>query len=1109
MIDEFIGRLGTELRLTAEEIADIFWLTHIRQQLGETLSAESPDSLRSLHPDRGYEDMPPSPEGQEESSGSDETGEADAQEAAQPPDTVDVTSPQPRDHRADAGSNGEDSKRHRVKLPDAPSLRDPLSLMRALRPLIHPVDTRDRFLLDERATVQKIAEEQIWMPVTKPDQEPWLDLALVVDESNSMLIWRSTVLEIQRLLRYHGAFRDVRTWGLVWDETKREMAIRPRFGVVANHLSMRRPHELLDPNGRRLVVVVTDCVSQYWQTGRVTTALETWAQAGPMAILHMLPERLWPRTALRQASAVELLGSERGVANQKLRVLRQTIQGTVEESRQEIKIPVFSLEPELMALWSRMVMGWGGGSAVGYLWEVPQRHDAQPLTTAVAAAPVEPKQRLQNFLRASTPLAKRLARFLAATPVVTLPVIRLVQETMLKESRQVHVAEVLLGGLFEPVTPPELGINPDEVRYRFVDATLRDLLLAEASRRDMKEVLSHYISRKLGRTLSQFVAEWQFLSQQEDQGKDETEQPFAVIAAHLLKWQGRQYTEFVRQVETHYGMQILPEAVPQPDMEPTELFPGASGEALWRQVAEKFQPRQTLPPRRARELAFRIDTVQGQLSCLYTGYTIGQPQSQPLKPLEQGMNADRVWPRSRGGGDRIRGDLHITFPARVQVNSARGNAPFCELDVSEVHSWFRQDEELSTAPRDASLWGEYSKLGNRGFEPREGAKGIVARALFYVYAIYRDQIQQDYYEQQLATLLRWHLQSPATEQERRRSRRVAASEQGNENPFVLDPTLAERIYGAMGPDITEPAVEWKMDTVVAATVSELETLEFRVATVTVEAEEEEETDRLPLESFTFDIGWVGPEASPQPEVRREPGQGQQLREDLGQGVWLEMVMISGGEFWMGSPEDDPEASASERPQHLVTVPPFLMAKYPITQAQYEAVIGQNPARFQSDGADRPVERVSWHDAVAFCERLSAITNRVYRLPSEAEWEYACRGGTPTPFHFGQRLTPEVANYGGHRSETSAVGYFGVANALGLYDMHGNVWEWCADSWHGNYRGAPGDGSAWLTGRNKSRRVLRGGSWLYEPGSCRSANRDKDYPDNTHSNYGFRVACSVP
>jgi formylglycine-generating enzyme required for sulfatase activity len=248
-------------------------------------------------------------------------------------------------------------------------------------------------------------------------------------------------------------------------------------------------------------------------------------------------------------------------------------------------------------------------------------------------------------------------------------------------------------------------------------------------------------------------------------------------------------------------------------------------------------------------------------------------------------------------------------------------------------------------------------------------------------------------------------------------------------------------------------------------------------------------------------------------------------EDLGNGVILEMAAIPGGTFIMGSPPEELGHRDNESPQHQVTVQPFFMGKYQVTQAQWRFVaqlaqvnreLEQDPSNFKGD--NRPVEQVSWYDAVEFCDRLSSHTKRQYRLPSEAEWEYACRAGTTTPFHFGETITTDLANYDGnytygqgskgvYREETTAVGSFGVANNFGLYDMHGNVWEWCEDDWHENYIDAPTDGSAWNSQSGSNTKLLRGGSWYFNARYCRSALRARLSRDIRNYLYGFRVVCS--
>jgi formylglycine-generating enzyme required for sulfatase activity len=267
-------------------------------------------------------------------------------------------------------------------------------------------------------------------------------------------------------------------------------------------------------------------------------------------------------------------------------------------------------------------------------------------------------------------------------------------------------------------------------------------------------------------------------------------------------------------------------------------------------------------------------------------------------------------------------------------------------------------------------------------------------------------------------------------------------------------------------------------------------------------------------SFSFEVVTVNGQGQ---ITQRDQRSTEYRREDLGSGVTLDLVKLPGGTFTMGSSSNEEKRDDDEGPQHEVTVPQFWMGKYPVTQAQYEAVMGKNPSRFSKNGANRPVERVNWDQATEFCQKLSQQTGRAYRLPSEAEWEYACRAGTTTPFHFGPTITTDLANYNGtftygsgpkgqYREQTTEVGGF-PANAFGLYDMHGNVWEWCLDHWHDSYDGAPTDGSAWTEGSDSSRRVLRGGSWFSIPGSCRSAARFWVARVNEIDGLGFRIVCA--
>lgn len=302
---------------------------------------------------------------------------------------------------------------------------------------------------------------------------------------------------------------------------------------------------------------------------------------------------------------------------------------------------------------------------------------------------------------------------------------------------------------------------------------------------------------------------------------------------------------------------------------------------------------------------------------------------------------------------------------------------------------------------------------------------------------------------------------------------------------------------------------------------------------------------LPLRGYKFDVVTVDSSGT---VTNRRKRQARYYVEDIS-GVALEMVEIPGGTFLMGNTDagadqvkreyerygHPADQSRWEAPQHSVLVPTFYMGKFEVTQAQWRVVsrlpkvnkdVVSDPSnftfgnRFDSlpvhfKGDSLPVQQVSWEDAIEFCERLSRATGRDYRLPTEAEWEYAARGGTTTAFYFGDTITPELVNYDGNapygsaptgisRQTTTPVGSLGYPNAFGLYDMHGNVWEWCMDYWHESYKGAPTDGSSWETTGDTRRRVLRGGSYYHDGNHCRAAMRVAPPQDARSPSTGFRV-----
>ena len=275
---------------------------------------------------------------------------------------------------------------------------------------------------------------------------------------------------------------------------------------------------------------------------------------------------------------------------------------------------------------------------------------------------------------------------------------------------------------------------------------------------------------------------------------------------------------------------------------------------------------------------------------------------------------------------------------------------------------------------------------------------------------------------------------------------------------------------------------------------------------------------LGLETFEFDVATVNKAG----KIKRfQTHTARFYSQPFNGEAKLEMVAIAPGKFWMGAAHSESPRKSYEAPRHRVGISPFFMSKYQITQSQWAAVaalpkiqrdLPTEPSHFQ--GRDRPVESVSWLEAVEFCDRLSQHTGRRYQLPSESQWEYACRAGTQTPFHTGETIASQFANYvgtytyqaetaGEYRQATVPVGRYSP-NAFGLHDMHGNVWEWCADAWHRNYRGSSKTGQARIGDRHPQIRAIRGGGWLDSPDKIRSASRSGYLETALNRTIGFRV-----
>jgi len=545
MIEKLIQILNNiGLKPTAEEIADILWLaSHLdAPQASETANAEAvskPDICKSECKDKSG-----SPTSEPESA---KTGV--------------YASEFQKKEISNAGKGG-----LHIRIPGGLALPGQLAIERALRPLMRKVPSRNRFVLDEDATVRQIAETEIWMPIMRPEPSRWLDLIIVVDESPSMVIWQQTISELKALLERQGAFRNVR--------------------LQSVEASQKNPKKLIDPSGQRLILVISDCVSEAWYDGSIAQMMTAWKNNSLIAVVQMLPYWLWERTGLDYAESVYLKAVSPGTVNAQLEI-EQSEAWFDETPKAGLPIPVITLEPFPMSLWAKSVAGMGNTWIPGVVLTPPpvpplKGEGSSPPALSGKGAGGLGEEQYRIFRATATPIARRLAGYLAAVPL-TLPIIHLVRQVMMPKTPQVYLAEVFLSGLIKRQKTDD-SLPSDMVRYEFIEG-VRDILISSNFISETVDVISKvckevsaFIDKNTGKPLDfQAMIADPSLADQALFAKDR--QPFAFISAHVLNRLGGKYAELAKKLET------------QDESRKTErrtYSPRLSGEGLGERLGMKF-----------------------------------------------------------------------------------------------------------------------------------------------------------------------------------------------------------------------------------------------------------------------------------------------------------------------------------------------------------------------------------------------------------------------------------------------------------------------------------------------------------------------------------------
>ncbi len=427
--------------------------------------------------------------------------------------------------------------------PGGRALPQPLEIARALRPLIRRLPAHDLPpLLDEETSIRRILDSDLWLPAFLPRTRPWLDLALVIEESPSMAVWQRTVHELALLLSHLGAFRDLRRWRLRTHPTDRTVTLHS-----AGNDAPRRHKELLDPARRRLILIVSDGASPAWYGTTLLEWLRDWGNSHPVGLLQMLPDqRLWARGALGRAARWAVSAPAAGLANSQLR--RRPLSAPPPRTACDLlpamaPLPMTILDPARIKTWARLVAGTNPAECVGFVLR-----PARPQDPERRSAPIDWEARLADFHATATPLARRLACLLAAAPL-RLPVMRLIQHALLPESGQTHLAEFLLSGLLKRLTPAERDAatvtsqpteDPELIDYDFGTPEIRRRLLHAGLVTDAVEVqlrIGDYVAGHLGGP-RQFLAALHGGARGSEPAMPAGIEPFAQVTREVLAWLG-------------------------------------------------------------------------------------------------------------------------------------------------------------------------------------------------------------------------------------------------------------------------------------------------------------------------------------------------------------------------------------------------------------------------------------------------------------------------------------------------------------------------------------------------------------------------------------------
>ena len=754
-----------------------------------------------------------------------------------------------------------------VNIPEAVALRNRREISRSLRPLMRKVPSKLRHEIDEAATVTHIAETKTWNPVVKPEPERWLELAIVVEVTNLLEVWRETIAELCHVMERQGAFRDVRTWQLKSNEQGQlELFLQTASGLKG---SARRPKELRDFGGRRMVLFLSDCTSKAWRSGKILDLLGLWSQTNPVTIVQLLPEHYWDRTALNSGYLVALSSRHPGALSQDWRVEGLSPRQRRQYLLEGLKFPVITIQPLAISEWAKALAAIGEQRTTGILLGL-KAFQSQEVMSVIPS--LTAKQLVRQFRATASDRAQELADRMAVLPV-NWSVIRLVQKNWqqegvdpLQEIVALPLAEIFLSGLIscQSLVNSERLIGSSakggKVRqYDFVDG-VRDVLLGAIPISEALEVgeevataifrqlppevqkrVTADIERRYGESLSYFEA---FLIPDLPWGEEARAEifPFAKVNGEVLRRWGGEYAALAEELEqTSYAAN------------PFELsgFPlikiGKFEEAI---IIIEENSIAVPPGAILQSFEFEVATIEKHLNTRKNIKWLFQESPKNYRMLDAIRDLEEVvWPVKIKSYFK---EMAVEDVVLIWVSGKKAGI----YALAEIIELLKESEEVP----DIDYWIETKVLENGNERPKVRLRftnKLLEKPLL------KEKLKQDDILKDLLII---------------RNPRLARTK--------ITPDESKRIYESL---------------------EELESI-----------------------------------------VKTEIKEAQYYTEDLGDKVELEMVLIPGGSFWMGTKDEEIERLCKiyeeewfreESPQHQVNVSTFFIGRYPITQEQWRVVAG--------------------------------------------------------------------------------------------------------------------------------------------------------------------------